>query len=400
MFADSILQGFQRLVEQRAGGAVVISGRRRCRAAELDALARAAALGLDDPASARTPIVGLMAPNGVGFLASLLALRRAGRVVLLLDDRAPALEAQRIAGRFGAGSILRCSAAWPSGPRDFHLEPVANTADEPALHPDTAVIKLTSGSTGVLRGVATSSDALLADDEALISTMGIGGQDRLLATIPFGHSYGLSSLVVPALARGLPLVVPEPLDSLRSLGPLSPLAAAAAAGATVFPTVPAYVGALGRLSAPPGWPESLRLVISAGAPLAPADAARFREQYGPAVHVFYCASECGGICYDREGSAAERGTVGTAVDGVQVQLEIVGDREGCVVVRSPAVGLGYVPHADARLAHGRFTTGDLGQWRDGELALIGRVGDMITVEGLKRTSRGKIDRAALTRLDS
>jgi len=377
MFADSIVQAFQRLVEKRAGGTVVISGRRRCRVAELDALARAAALALDGPAPARTPVVGLMAPNGVGFLASLLALRRAGCVVLLLDDQAPDLEAQRIAGRFGAGSILRCTTAWPRGPQDFLLEAVADPSTEQALHPDTAVIKLTSGSTGAPRGVAASSDALLADDAALTSTMGIGGEDRLLATIPFGHSYGLSSLAVPALVRGLPLVVPE------SLGPLSPLAAAAAAGATVFPTVPAYIGALGRLSAPPSWPATLRLVISAGAPLAPADAVRFRERYGSAVHVFYGASECGGICYDREGTAAERGTVGTVIDGVQARLDIVGDCEDCVVVRSPAVGLGYLPHADARLADGRFSTGDLGQWRDGELALIGRVGDAINVKGMK-----------------
>jgi len=198
MFADSIVQAFQRLVEKRAGGTVVISGRRRCRVAELDALARAAALALDGPAPARTPVVGLMAPNGVGFLASLLALRRAGCVVLLLDDQAPDLEAQRIAGRFGAGSILRCTTAWPRGPQDFLLEAVADPSTEQALHPDTAVIKLTSGSTGVPRGVAASSDALLADDAALTTTMGIGGEDRLLATIPFGHSYGLSSLAVPA----------------------------------------------------------------------------------------------------------------------------------------------------------------------------------------------------------
>src|SRR5262249_14836610 len=141
------------------------------------------------------------------------------------------------------------------------------------------------------------------------------------AAIPLSHSYGLSSLVLPALLRGTPLVLPEE-DGL-----LAPFAAAAAAGATVFPTVPAYVEALLKLSHPPAWPPSLRLVIAAGAPLQPATARRFRETFGLPVHVFYGASECGGICYDREGSAGERGTVGTPVQGVEVELVAGGEGE-------------------------------------------------------------------------
>ncbi|HBL30494.1 MAG TPA: long-chain fatty acid--CoA ligase, partial [Acidobacteria bacterium] len=68
---------------------------------------------------------------------------------------------------------------------------------------------------------------------------------------------------------------------------------------------------------PPRRPAALRLVLTAGALLGAATAARFREAFGLPVHVFYGASECGGICYDRTGDAAERGTVGTPVDGVQ-----------------------------------------------------------------------------------
>ena len=93
---------------------------------------------------------------------------------------------------------------------------------------------------------------------------------------------------------------------------------AAACGATVFPTVPAYLQALLRMSQPPPWPASLRLCLTAGAPLPPATAAQFREFSGRPVHVFYGASECGGICYDRSGDAGERGTVGTPVEGVSI----------------------------------------------------------------------------------
>ena len=81
-------------------------------------------------------------------------------------------------------------------------------------------------------------------------------------------------------------------------------------------------------------------MLTAGAPLRAVTAGRFRETFGLPVHVFYGASECGGICYDREGTAAERGTVGAPVEGVRVELEPPG---GILTVRSPAVAAGLHP---------------------------------------------------------
>jgi long-chain acyl-CoA synthetase len=115
-------------------------------------------------------------------------------------------------------------------------------------------------------------------------------------------------------------------------------------------------------------------------------AARFREAYSRRVHAFYGASECGGICYDREGGAAERGTVGTPVEGARVTLDpIAGSNtdEGAVSVVSPAVGETYVPEADARLAAGHFQTTDVGVWRGGELKLLRRIDALINVKGRK-----------------
>jgi acyl-coenzyme A synthetase/AMP-(fatty) acid ligase len=170
-------------------------------------------------------------------------------------------------------------------------------------------------------------------------------------------------------------------------GPFAPLAAAAAAGATVFPTVPAYLRALTGLAEPPPL-ASLRLVLSAGAPLAADTSVRFRQRFGRSVHVFYGASECGGICYDREGGAAERGTVGAPVDGVSVELVPVAggapaESGGRVVVRSPAVALGCLPREPSRLAGGRYASDDLGRWHGGELALVGRLNELINVRGKK-----------------
>ena len=367
MTRDPILGSFDSLVRRDPLAALVASPERRATVGDVDALARAAApVGLPPGA-----LVGLAAPNGPGLLASFLALRRAGLAVLLLEPQEA--EGLRTARALGAAALLRCRSGWPSGPEDWSL---TLTGIEGCRLPGIAVVKLTSGSTGAPRGIVTPAEALAADDAALTASMGIRKEDRLLATIPMSHSYGLSSLAMPALIRGSLLILP---DEGRVF---DPLAAAAQTGATVFPTVPAVLDALLRLSDRPAWPEPLRLVLTAGAALSPATARRFREAFGLPVHVFYGASECGGICYDREGGAAERGTVGTPVDGVRVDLE-----DGVVTVRSPAVAEGYIPEGDERLGNGRFVGGDMAEWRNGELALLGRVDDLVNIKGKKVNPR-------------
>ena len=242
-----------------------------------------------------------------------------------------------------------------------------------------AVVKLTSGSTGSPRAVAMPTDALLADEDALASTMGLHDGDRLWSAVPFSHWYGFTTLALSAMVRGLTLVVPADLEPFSSLG------AARKLGVTVFPTVPAYVQALLRLPTVSIWPESIRLVIAAGALLPAETALHFRRVHKQAVHTFYGSSECGGICYDRDGGAAERGTVGTPVRGVRLSLAPLDSstEEGLVVVESPSVGDTYLPDADRRLGLGRFETNDVGAWRGGELTLLRRVDRVINVRGRK-----------------
>jgi long-chain acyl-CoA synthetase len=128
-------------------------------------------------------------------------------------------------------------------------------------------------------------------------------------------------------------------------------------------------------------------VISAGAPLHATTAARVRDLFGRAVHVFYGASECGGIAYDAEGGAALRGTVGRPIDGVSVTL----DEGGAVTVRSAAVALRHVPEDDGHVGSGVFRSADLATWTPaGELALVGRADALINV-GAKKVHPAEIE---------
>jgi acyl-CoA synthetase (AMP-forming)/AMP-acid ligase II len=381
--SDPIVAAFDRLARRQGDQPLVLSSSAAVTVAEIDAMARALAPPL---AGARLPAgapVGLRGANGAGFLAGLLACRRAGHPVALFDAGVTERERRVTAWRLGLAAILHASPGVRAGVA-FRLARRSGRERTPGprafLPAATAVIKVTSGSSGRPRGVACSAEALLADDEAIRAGMGIGEGDRLMAAVPFAHSYGLSSLVVPALTRGLPLLVPE------AGVPLAPWLLAQRLGGTVLPTVPAFAAGLVALAEGPAWPVTLRLLITAGAPLWPETAARLRRRYGRRAHVFYGASEVGGIAYDPSGEAGERGTVGAPLPGVRLRLEPVagaGRGTGRLVVRSASVALSYLPEPDAALRDGRFVTSDLARRRGDEVELLGRLDALINVRGRK-----------------
>ena len=146
----------------------------------------------------------------------------------------------------------------------------------------------------------------MADEAALFDTMGLRDDDRLLAALPLSHSYGLTTLALSSLIRGLTLVLPS------EHGPFAALEAARPLDATFFPTVPAHLDALVKMSEPPPRPAACGS-SSPRARSSPPPPRRRSERPTASVHVFYGSSECGGICYDREGGAAERDSVGTPV---------------------------------------------------------------------------------------
>jgi len=156
-----------------------------------------------------------------------------------------------------------------------------------------ALLKLTSGTTAAPRAIRFGSEQLLADCEQICDTMGISDVDLNFGVIPISHSYGFSNLLTPLIARGVPLVVSQDRT------PRAVLADIAKTDATVFPGMPLFYQAFCEMKNIPPLPK-LRVCISAGAPLPIATAKKFRDKFALPIHSFYGASECGGICYDRE----------------------------------------------------------------------------------------------------
>lgn len=287
----------------------------------------------------RGPIVPICQPNSTLWLAAFLAIQKIRAAALPLD---------------------------PPWPPDAQRDTVRRLVAPPTSR--VCCIKLTSGTTGDLKPVLCSAANLRADGEHIIRTMRIRPADRNLAILPLGHSYGLGNLVMPLLLQGTAVVCAQTFVPRQILQWIDQYEV------TVLPTVPAILRALAQLGAAVR-PPSLRLVISAGAPLSADVAQQFHQRYGIKIHNFYGSSETGGICYDRTGHATLSGrSVGKPLDGVAVRI----GRDRRVSVSSRA---------------GKATLPDLGEWnRYGELRLLGRVGEVANVGG-RKVSPAEVERA-------
>ncbi|MFT7485930.1 MAG: acyl-CoA synthetase (AMP-forming)/AMP-acid ligase II [Candidatus Paceibacteria bacterium] len=319
-------------------------------------------------------IVAMRVDPGPGFLAAFLACRMAGACVLLLEPEMLAEEQQRVAAALGACALWNSSCV-----EDENASPANSIqwlSGEQTL-PEAACLKMTSGSSGSPAGVITSPRSLVVDGEALIRSMGLEGNDRIFAAVSMSHAYGLSVIASPFWLLGCTIVYPGQGEKLHAARELQ---------ATVFPSVPSwYEGQLDAI-APGAMPSSLRLMLSAGAPLRPITARAWQKRHSLGIHVLYGSSECGAITFDRLGDAACRGSVGTPVEGVNVDL----DQDGHVVVHSNAVALGYFPRGadrDTRITPGCFQTEDIASFDGEELHLQGRRSQWINVKGKKVNPR-------------
>jgi long-chain acyl-CoA synthetase len=261
-----------------------------------------------------------------------------------------------------------------SAPKVSRLRTADATADwdkQPSL------LKLTSGTTAAPRAIRFRSHQLLADCNQICDTMRITDADLNFGVIPISHSYGFSNLLTPLIARGVPMIVS------RDRTPRAILSDLARTNATVFPGMPVFYQAFCEMEQVAVLPK-LRLCISAGATLLSAVAKKFREKFSLPIHSFYGASECGGICYEREATSDEEGFVGQAMKGVQIEMIDPNALASQIQVRSAAVADGYFPELDEeKLGAGVFVPDDLLAREDSGFKIVGRISDVINIAGKK-----------------
>lgn len=362
-----MIERFTRLVHEAPGAPALIDGATGAVTTRRDLEEQAIALAQRFAAAGLRARDGLaiQLPNSVQFVAAFLAAAKLDLVVFPIDRDGNESEVAAILEQFSLRGF-------------FSRRAGLNVAVEStsAFPPHARLVKLTSGSTGRPRGIVVSEANLLADCSNICATMDIRPSDLNLGAIPFSHSYGFSNLVMPLVAQGTAIVVSN--DYL----PQALLELANERRCTVAPLIPMVFEHLASVGH--GSFETVRTFLSAGAPLPPSTSRKFRERFGRDIHSFYGCSECGGITYDRRGGGVERGTVGTAMEGVTLVTE--GQR---LTVRGPSVAMGWL--TDATTFHpfqnATFITDDLAEIRDGEVVLTGRAGDLINTAGKKVNPR-------------
>jgi long-chain acyl-CoA synthetase len=311
-------------------------------------------------------VVAIQIGNHEDWPSILIAALRKRLVVLPLE--------QSISDQQRDAALKICQA---SGIVETTVRKIGNRGSPHWNREPPSLLKLTSGTTAAPRAVRFRSEQLLADCNQICETMGINDADLNFGVIPISHSYGFSNLLTPLIARGVPIV----LSHDRT--PRAVLIDLARTNATVFPGMPVFYQAFCEMEDIPPLPK-LRLCISAGAPLQIAVAKKFREKFKLPIHSFYGASECGGICYDREARNEVEGFVGAPMENVDLEVIDRAASASQVRVRSAAVGDGYFPEPDdEKLGRGFFVPDDLLTKTEHGLQIVGRISEVINVAGKK-----------------
>jgi long-chain acyl-CoA synthetase len=147
--------------------------------------------------------------------------------------------------------------------------------------------------------------------------------------------------------------------------------------------MPLFYQAFSDMEEMPALPK-LRLCISAGAPLPLETAKKFQKKFEQPIHAFYGASECGGICYDRDALLLQEGFVGEPLRAVALEKLDPHAPATQVRVRSAATGDDYFPEPDEeKLEHPNFVPDDLLSVSGDGFRIVGRLSDIINVAGKK-----------------
>lgn len=289
----------------------------------------------------------------------------------------------------GLDFVLDTLGAWLAGLAICPLEPGCTAPHSPqwpaphsweGLPAGIVLAKTTSGSTGAPRRVLFTAEALMADADQIVATMGLRREWPNVAAVSLAHSYGFSNLVLPLLLHGIPLwlassSLPEALRAVMKGPPglhESP--------PITLPGVPALWRswfAAGLID------HRIACAISAGAPLPLELEHEIYAATGVKLHTFLGSSECGGITYDRtETPRATASLAGTPMEGVRLSI----DATGALRVESAAVAAGYWPAEDetsGNLGPGWFRTGDLAEERADGWHLLGRAAEVMNLAGRK-----------------
>ena len=401
------------VARQHAGRTAIVEGGTAVSYAELESRIACLAATLRDAGIRRGHRVALLLPNGVGFVTSYFAVVVVGAIAVPLNDHYQRTELHSFLTESGASCLITslgfarlcdsvlssfetpCTLLFVEDHKKACGRQVLSLGDfEADIDPNApAMYQFSSGSTGRPKRIGRTHANLLFELDSLIHALDITNEDRFLGVAPFSHVNGLMRSMMASLRSGATLY---PLAKFERQAVVDVIERHRL---SVFVAVPFMFGMLAKATFRRQADfSSLRLCVSASAPL-PAGLNRlFHEKFGIYVRQLYGSTETGTISVnvspDIEGSLE---SVGIPIGGVQVEVFTEDGRMahagemGEFAVKSAAAIRGYDgpdPASEEAFRNGYFLTGDLGRKdKDGLLYLMGRKKLFINKGGYKINPR-------------
>ena len=296
---------------------------------------------------------------------------------------------------------FECEQSETDVPTKSELPTVPDNFPDVDIHPDTvASIIFTMGTTVNPRGAMLSHRGFIANVVAVSQALPPEDADRFLSVLPLYHALGFSCNFLMSIYAGTTITYTNSLRPTTILAMMRETETTVLIGVPrlfqlLYDTIKRYVVQSPEAMEAPLDPEvveqilaalggHIRVLVSGGAALPDEIYDRFKE-LGLTIYQGYGMTEASPVLSVNPQHKSKRGSVGPAVQGVQLQL-LNPDENGIgeIVAGSPSLMQGYYQNQAVTkkvIQDGLLYTGDLGYFdEEGYLYLTGR-GKEVIVSG-------------------